>query len=138
GSKAFAKDFMVKYNIPTADYATFTEPEAARQYIEEKGAPIVIKDDGLAEGKGVIVAMTQADALEAIDHLMVNKAFSEAGSTIVVEEFLEGREYSLIAFVHENNVYPMIPARDRKSTRLNSSHVSISYAVFCLKTIKVS
>ncbi|HLR65009.1 MAG TPA: phosphoribosylamine--glycine ligase [Pseudogracilibacillus sp.] len=114
GSKAFAKDFMVKYNIPTADYATFTEPEAARQYIEEKGAPIVIKADGLAEGKGVIVAMTQADALEAIDHLMVNKAFSEAGSTIVVEEFLEGREYSLIAFVHENNVYPMIPARDHK------------------------
>src|SRR5699024_11855373 len=87
GSKAFAKDFMVKYNIPTADYATFTEPEAARQYIEEKGAPIVIKADGLAEGKGVIVAMTQADALEAID-------------------------------------------QDRKSTRLNSSHVSISYAVF--------
>lgn len=114
GSKAFAKDFMMKYDIPTAAYGTFTNPEDAKAYIEEQGAPIVIKADGLAEGKGVIVAMTLEEALEAIDHMMVNKAFSEAGNTIVVEEFLDGREYSLIAFVHENNVFPMIPARDHK------------------------
>src|SRR5699024_6766548 len=77
-------------------------------------APIVIKADGLAEGKGVVVAMTMDEALAAIDDMMVNKAFADAGNTIVVEEFLEGREYSLIAFVHENNVFAMIPARDHK------------------------
>lgn len=114
GSKAFAKDFMMKYDIPTAAYATFTDPVDARVYIENQGAPIVIKADGLAEGKGVVVAMTLDEALAAIDDMMVNKAFADAGNTIVVEEFLEGREYSLIAFVHENNVFAMIPARDHK------------------------
>jgi len=114
GSKSFAKDFMIKYDIPTAAYATFTDVEKAKQYIEEQGAPIVIKADGLAEGKGVIVAETKEIALEAIDRMLVNKAFNEAGSTIVIEEFLEGKEFSLIAFVNGDQVYPMLPARDHK------------------------
>jgi phosphoribosylamine--glycine ligase len=114
GSKSFAKDFMIKYDIPTAAYATFTNVEEAKQYIEEKGAPIVIKADGLAEGKGVIVAETKEIALKAIDSMLVNKAFAEAGSTIVIEEFLAGKEFSLMAFVQGDKVYPMMPARDHK------------------------
>lgn len=114
GSKDFAKDFMMKYDIPTAAYESFTEVEAAKQYIKEQGAPIVIKADGLAEGKGVIVAETVEQALEAIDFLMVEGAFSGAGEKVVIEEFLEGKEFSLIAFVHEHNVYPMLAARDHK------------------------
>lgn len=114
GSKSFAKDFMIKYDIPTATYATFTDVEKAKQHIEEQGAPIVIKADGLAEGKGVIVAETKEIALEAIDNMLVNKTFNEAGSTIVIEEFLEGKEFSLIAFVNGDKVYPMLPARDHK------------------------
>lgn len=114
GSKDFAKQFMVKYGIPTASYETFTEAEAAKEYIKEKGAPIVIKADGLAEGKGVIVADSIEMALDAIDKLMIENAFDGAGRKVVIEEFLEGREFSLIAFVHENNVFPMIAARDHK------------------------
>lgn len=114
GSKDFAKQFMMKYDIPTAAYQTFTDPVLAKEYIAEKGAPIVIKADGLAEGKGVIVAMTDEEALSAIDTLMVDGAFKGAGQTVVVEEFLEGREFSLIAFVHEHGVYPMLAARDHK------------------------
>lgn len=114
GSKDFAKQFMVKYNIPTAAYETFTDAELAKAYVEKQGAPIVIKADGLAEGKGVIVAETVQDAIEAIDYLMVEGAFKGAGEKVVIEEFLAGREFSLIAFVHENNVYPMLPARDHK------------------------
>lgn len=114
GSKDFAKQFMVKYDIPTATYESFIDPEAAKEYIREKGAPIVIKADGLAEGKGVIVAQTLEQALDAIDTLMIEDKFSGAGSKVVIEEFLDGREFSLIAFVHENNVFPMIAARDHK------------------------
>lgn len=114
GSKDFAKQFMVRHEIPTANYETFTNAEDAKAYIEKQGAPIVIKADGLAEGKGVTVAMTVEDALEAINEMMVEKTFAEAGQTIVIEEFLEGREFSLIAFVHENNVFPMLAARDHK------------------------
>lgn len=114
GSKDFAKQFMMNHDIPTAKYATFTKADDAKAYIEEEGAPIVIKADGLAEGKGVIVAETKEQALEAIDTLMVEDVFSGAGRKVVIEEFLEGREFSLIAFVHENNVYPMISARDHK------------------------
>lgn len=114
GSKSFAKEFMMKYDIPTARYATFTDPEEAKAYVKAQGAPIVIKADGLAEGKGVTVAQTVADALEAIDLLMVEDAFKGAGQKVVIEEFLEGREFSLIAFVHEHHVYPMLPARDHK------------------------
>ncbi|MFZ3577830.1 phosphoribosylamine--glycine ligase [Virgibacillus sp. DJP39] len=114
GSKRFAKELMQKYGIPTAGYATFTNAEKAKEYIHNSGAPIVIKADGLASGKGVVVAETVAEALEAVDSMLVNKAFAEAGETIVVEEFLIGKEFSLMAFVHEGNVYPMIPARDHK------------------------
>lgn len=114
GSKQFAKDFMKRHNIPTAAYETFTDAEKAKAYIKEKGAPIVIKADGLAEGKGVIVAMTEEEALDAVDHMLVDRKFSKAGDTIVIEEFLEGEEFSLMAFVDGNSVYPMIAARDYK------------------------
>lgn len=114
GSKDFAKQFMTRHEIPTASYQTFTDASAAKAYIEKQGAPIVIKADGLAEGKGVTVALTIEEAFEAINEMMVEKTFAEAGQTIVVEEFLDGREFSLIAFVHENNVFPMIAARDHK------------------------
>ncbi|WP_337019516.1 phosphoribosylamine--glycine ligase [Oceanobacillus massiliensis] len=114
GSKSFAKEFMQQYDIPTASYAVFSDAQQAKAYIEEKGAPIVIKADGLAAGKGVIVALTKAEALQAVDDMLVSKAFSGAGSTIVIEEFLEGREFSLMAFVHENQVFPMVTARDHK------------------------
>src|SRR5690625_2728092 len=114
GSKDFAKQFMVTYGIPTAAYETFTNADEAKSYVQKQGAPIVIKADGLAEGKGVIVAETVDQALEAIDFLMVEGAFSGAGEKVVIEQFLEGREFSLIAFVHENNVFPMLAARDHK------------------------
>lgn len=114
GSKQFAKDFMKKHDIPTAAYATFSDEAAAKAYVKEQGAPIVIKADGLAEGKGVVVAMTEQEALEAIDSMMIEKTFADAGSTIVIEEFLEGKEFSLMAFVNGSNVYPMMPARDHK------------------------
>src|SRR5699024_4683199 len=116
GSKDFAKKIMNKYDIPTADYATFTDADQAKAYIEEKGAPIVVKAGGLAAGKGVVVAETKAEALEAIDDMLVAKTFSAEGTipTVVIEEFLEGKEFSLMAFVHENNVYPMLTARDHK------------------------
>src|SRR5690625_1586890 len=114
GSKDFAKQFMIKHGIPTAAYETFTDAVSAKKYVEEQGAPIVIKADGLAEGKGVIVAETVEMALDAIDKLMIEDAFSGAGRKVVIEEFLEGREFSLIAFVHEHNVFPMIAARDHK------------------------
>lgn len=114
GSKQFAKDFMKRHNIPTAAYETFTDAEKAKAYIKEKGAPIVIKADGLAGGKGVIVAMTEEEALDAVDHMLVDRKFSKAGDTIVIEEFLEGEEFSLMAFVDGNSVYPMIAARDYK------------------------
>ena len=114
GSKDFAKDLMVKYDIPTAAYESFTDVDAATQYVKDQGAPIVIKADGLAEGKGVIVAETVEQALEAIDFLMVEGAFSGAGEKVVIEQFLDGREFSLIAFVHEHKVYTMLAARDHK------------------------
>lgn len=114
GSKSFAKDFMQKYGVPTAAYRVFTDAESAKAYITEQGAPIVVKADGLAAGKGVIVAMTVEEALEAVDEMLISKAFADAGSTIVVEEFLEGEEFSLMAFVHEDKVFPMVTARDHK------------------------
>lgn len=114
GSKDFAKEFMMRHEIPTARYETFTDATKAKAYIESQGAPIVIKADGLAEGKGVTVALTVEKALEAINEMMIEKTFAEAGQKIVIEEYLDGREFSLIAFVHENNVFPMIAARDHK------------------------
>lgn len=114
GSKSYAKEFMQKYDVPTAAYAVFNDADEAKAYIKEKGAPIVIKADGLAAGKGVIVAMTETEALAAVDDMLVSKAFAEAGATVVIEEFLDGKEFSLMAFVHEDKVFPMVTARDHK------------------------
>lgn len=114
GSKDFAKDLMKKYNIPTAKSQTFTQIADAKGYIKEQGAPIVIKADGLAAGKGVVVALTEQEANEAVESMLVDNRFGEAGSRVVIEEFLEGKEFSLFAFVEGEHVYPMIPARDHK------------------------
>lgn len=114
GSKSFAKELMQKYNIPTADYAVFTNYEAAKAYVEEKGAPIVIKADGLAAGKGVVVALTMEEALSSLEEMMLNEQFGEASATVVVEEFLEGEEFTLMAFVNGNVVVPMEIAQDHK------------------------
>ncbi|MFC4559465.1 phosphoribosylamine--glycine ligase [Virgibacillus kekensis] len=114
GSKSFAKTFMQKYDIPTAAHQTFTEADEAKKYIRQKGAPIVIKADGLAAGKGVVVAQTEEEGIQAVDDMLVGKTFADAGAKVVIEECLVGKEFSLMAFVHKNTVYPMIPARDHK------------------------
>ncbi|MCZ0704321.1 phosphoribosylamine--glycine ligase [Natronobacillus azotifigens] len=114
GSKDFAKALMYKYDIPTAKYQTFTDINEAKTYIKAEGAPIVIKADGLAAGKGVVVAMTEAEAYDAVESMLVDNRFGDAGSQVVIEEFLDGKEFSLFAFVEGEKVYPMIPARDHK------------------------
>lgn len=114
GSKTFAKDFMKKYNIPTAKYMVFTSPEKAKEYIKEIGAPCVVKADGLAAGKGVIVAMTEIEALDAVNEIMEDKRFGSAGEQIIVEEYLEGEEVSVLALSDGKTVVPMLPAQDHK------------------------
>jgi phosphoribosylamine--glycine ligase len=114
GSKAFTKDFLARHKIPTADYQNFTEIEPALAYLREKGAPIVIKADGLAAGKGVIVAMTLAEAEEAVRDMLAGNAFGEAGSRVVIEEFLDGEEASFIVMVDGKNVLPMATSQDHK------------------------
>ncbi|ENM3802083.1 phosphoribosylamine--glycine ligase [Vibrio cholerae] len=114
GSKAFTKDFLARHNIPTAAYANFTEIEPALAYVREKGAPIVVKADGLAAGKGVIVAMTQQEAEDAIQDMLAGNAFGSAGSRVVVEEFLDGEEASFIVMVDGENVLPMATSQDHK------------------------
>ncbi|BBW98328.1 phosphoribosylamine--glycine ligase [Geobacillus sp. FSL W8-0032] len=114
GSKAFAKGLMKTYGIPTADHATFSSYEQAKAYIEEKGAPIVIKADGLAAGKGVTVAQTVEEALAAAKAALVDGQFGAAGSQVVVEEYLEGEEFSFMAFVNGEKVYPLAIAQDHK------------------------
>jgi phosphoribosylamine---glycine ligase len=114
GSKAFAKELMKKYGIPTAEHATFTSYEEAKAYIEKKGAPIVIKADGLAAGKGVIVAATLSEALQALEAMMIENQFGDASKKVVVEEYLEGEEFSFMAFVHGEHVYPLAIAQDHK------------------------
>lgn len=114
GSKNFAKELMIKYGIPTADYQTFTETEAAKAYVKEKGAPIVIKADGLAAGKGVTVAETLDVALESLTDMLEGAKFGDASQSVVVEEFLAGEEFSLMAFVKGEKVYPMVIAQDHK------------------------
>ncbi len=114
GSKSFAKDLMKKYKIPTAEFEVFSDYEAAKAYVEQKGAPIVIKADGLAAGKGVTVALELDEALKSLEDMMVNAKFGEASSTVVVEEFLSGEEFSLMAFVNGENVYPLEIAQDHK------------------------
>ena len=114
GSKSFCKDLLAKYNIPTAKYALFTEAEQAKEYIRLQGVPIVIKADGLAAGKGVVVAMDLGEALQAVDSMMGDKIFGEAGSRLVVEEFMHGEEASLLAFTDGITVVPMVAAQDHK------------------------
>ncbi|AVH31536.1 phosphoribosylamine--glycine ligase [Vibrio fluvialis] len=114
GSKAFTKDFLARHNIPTAAYANFTEIEPALAYVREQGAPIVVKADGLAAGKGVIVAMTLVEAEDAIKDMLAGNAFGDAGSRVVVEEFLDGEEASFIVMVDGENVLPMATSQDHK------------------------
>jgi phosphoribosylamine---glycine ligase len=114
GSKSFAKEIMRKYEIPTADYAVFTNFAEAKQYIEEKGAPIVIKADGLAAGKGVTVALTLEEALQSAEEMLVGQKFGDASSRVVIEEFLSGEEFSLMAFVNGDVVIPLEIAQDHK------------------------
>ena len=114
GSKSFAKNLMKKYGIPTARYEVFTAAELARAYIRQEGAPIVVKADGLAAGKGVIVAMTEQEALDAVDAIMEDHSFGDAGARVVIEEFMEGEEASLLAFTDGTMIRPMISAQDHK------------------------
>lgn len=114
GSKAFTKDFLARHNIPTAEYQNFTEIEPAIAYVQAKGAPIVIKADGLAAGKGVIVAMTLSEAEDAIRDMLAGNAFGEAGSRVVIEEFLDGEEASFIVMVDGKNVLPFATSQDHK------------------------
>ncbi len=114
GSKAFAKDFLARHGIPTAYYAVHTEVDAALAYVREKGAPIVIKADGLAAGKGVIVAMTLDEAEAAVRDMLAGNAFGDAGARVVIEEFLDGEEASFISMVDGATALPMATSQDHK------------------------
>ncbi|GAB3463894.1 phosphoribosylamine--glycine ligase [Azotobacter salinestris] len=114
GSKAFTKDFLARHDIPTAAYRNFTEVEPALAYLREKGAPIVIKADGLAAGKGVIVAMTLEEAEAAVRDMLSGNAFGDAGARVVIEEFLDGEEASFIVMVDGEHVLPMATSQDHK------------------------
>lgn len=114
GSKAFSKDFLARHGIPTATYANFEELEPALAYLREHGAPIVVKADGLAAGKGVIVAETLAQAEEAVTDMLSGNAFGEAGCRVVIEEFLEGEEASFIVIADGNTALPMATSQDHK------------------------
>lgn len=114
GSKAFTKDFLARHHIPTADYQNFTEVEPALAYLDKTGAPVVIKADGLAAGKGVIVAMTLKEAQDAVHDMLAGNAFGDAGHRIVIEEFLTGEEASFIVMVDGKNVVPMATSQDHK------------------------
>ena len=115
GSKVFCKDFLDRNNIPTAYYRAFTETKPAIDYVKEKGAPIVIKADGLAAGKGVIIANSIKEATDAINDMLDGNRFGEAGSRVVIEEFLEGEEASFIVMVDGNNILPMATSQDHKA-----------------------
>ena len=114
GSKAFSKDLMKKYGIPTAAYEIFTDLDAALKYLETAPIPTVVKADGLALGKGVIIAMTRQEAVEAVTDMMANAKFGKSGSTVVIEEFLTGPEVSVLAFTDGKTVKPMVSSMDHK------------------------
>ncbi len=114
GSKIFAKEFMSKYNIPTARFDVFDNPGAAKKCVEKVGMPLVVKADGLAGGKGVIICKTKSEAIAAIDMIMVEKKFGSAGDKILIEEMLIGEEASLMAFCDGETILPMIPSQDNK------------------------
>lgn len=115
GSKAFTKDFLARHDIPTAGYGNFTEIEAAKTYVEKVGTPIVIKADGLAAGKGVIIANSQEEAFAAIDDMLAGNKFGDAGHRVVVEEFLVGEEASFIVMVDGKNILPLATSQDHKA-----------------------
>ena len=117
GSKAFSKDLMKKYNIPTAAYETFNSPEEAMKYLETSAYPIVLKADGLALGKGVLICTTKEEAMEGVKSLMLDKQFGSAGNTIVIEEFMTGREVSVLSFVDGNTIKIMTSAQDHKRAK---------------------
>ena len=114
GSKAFSKDLMKKYKIPTASYETFSDPAAAITYLETAEAPIVIKADGLALGKGVVIAETIEEARDAVRSMMEDKVFGESGSRVVIEEYLTGPEVSVLAFTDGKTMVPMVSSMDHK------------------------
>lgn len=114
GSKCFSKDMMKKYHIPTASYASFHDYEQAKEYLSLQKCPIVLKADGLAAGKGVIIAQTMEEAQNALKDMMCDELFADAGSSLVIEEFMEGEEFSLFAFVNGEDVIPMQIAQDHK------------------------
>ena len=115
GSKAFSKEMMKKYGVPTADFEVFDNPEKAKEYIKEKGAPIVVKADGLAAGKGVVVAQNIEEALEAIDKIMIEKVFGDAGNRVIVEDCLVGEEASYLVVTDGENFIPLATAQDHKA-----------------------
>ncbi|RLA17222.1 MAG: phosphoribosylamine--glycine ligase, partial [Gammaproteobacteria bacterium] len=115
GSKTFSKDFLARHQIPTAEYGTFTNPDAAIAYVAEKGTPIVIKADGLAAGKGVVIAQSLEEATTTINDMLSGNAFGEAGHRVVVEEFLEGEEASFIVIADGKNVLTMATSQDHKA-----------------------
>ena len=117
GSKAFSKDLMKKYNIPTAAYETFTSADDAKKYLETSEYPIVLKADGLALGKGVLICNTKEEAMAGVDELMLDKKFGDAGNTIVIEEFMTGREVSVLSFVDGNTIKIMSSAQDHKRAK---------------------
>jgi len=114
GSKVFTKDFLARHNIPSGDYQNFTEIDPAITYIKAQGAPIVIKADGLAAGKGVIVAMSEDEAITAVKDMLAGNAFGDAGHRIVIEEFLDGEEASFICVVDGTHIHPMVTSQDHK------------------------
>ena len=115
GSKGMMKDLCAHYYIPTADYARFDEPDGAKEYIRSRGAPIVVKADGLAAGKGVILCRNENEAYAAIDHIMIEEAFGHAGAEVVVEEFMTGEEASFFAIVDGEHALPLVAAQDHKA-----------------------
>ncbi len=114
GSKGFSKELMERYEIPTAAYRSFTDHAEAIAYIREQGAPIVVKADGLAAGKGVIVAMSEEQAIAAVDDIMLDKVFGTAGASVVIEEFMAGEEASFFAFTDGKNILPLASSQDHK------------------------
>ncbi|MBN2221000.1 MAG: phosphoribosylamine--glycine ligase, partial [Vallitaleaceae bacterium] len=114
GSKSFSKDLMKKYDIPTAGYEVFEDEQKARAYIEKAPLPMVLKADGLALGKGVLICMTREEALRGLSDIMIEKKFGEAGAKLVVEEFISGPEVSVLSFCDGHTVLPMVSAQDHK------------------------
>ncbi|MFZ2168664.1 MAG: phosphoribosylamine--glycine ligase [Methylococcaceae bacterium] len=115
GSKSFCKDFMIRHNIPTAKYQSFTDKQLAIAYIRQQGAPIVVKADGLAAGKGVIVAQTEQEAIDAVEDMLSGNVFGEAGNRVVIEEFLQGEEASFIVIADGSHALPMATSQDHKA-----------------------